>query len=126
MTRICPWSPVIIERALHDGTQSRLVAVNVLLGAVRQAVTRDPATAQAAIDRAQTATEAALADLRSVARTILSPVLTDQGLRGALDGLAAASSIPCRPQIEMLARSAASTEATAYSPSPSTGERRPP
>ncbi len=32
-----------IERSLHDGTQNRLVAVNVLLGAARRALTRDPA-----------------------------------------------------------------------------------
>lgn len=103
-----------IERALHDGTQNRLVAVNVLLGGVRQAVLRDPATALEAVDRAQTATEAALAELRSVARTILPPVLTDRGLSGALDGLAAASPIPCRLEVDLRTRCAAATEATAY------------
>ncbi|MBO1766631.1 sensor histidine kinase [Allobranchiibius sp. GilTou38] len=103
-----------IERALHDGAQNRLVAVNVLLGGVRQAVLRDPATALEAVDRAQTATEAALAELRSVARAILPPVLTDRGLGGALDGLAAASPIPCRLEVDLRTRCAAATEATAY------------
>lgn len=103
-----------IERALHDGTQNRLVAVNVLLGTVRRAVQRDPSTALEAIDRAQTATEAALADLRSVARTILPPVLTDRGLRGALDALAAGSPIPCSLQVDLPTRCAAAIEATAY------------
>lgn len=35
-----------IERALHDGTQNRLVAVTVLAGAARQALARDPASAE--------------------------------------------------------------------------------
>ena len=103
-----------IERALHDGAQNRLVAVNVLLGGVRQAVLRDPSSALEAIDRAQTATEAALAELRSVSRTILPPVLTDRGLSGALDGLAAASPIPCHLRLDLQTRCAAATEATAY------------
>lgn len=103
-----------IERALHDGTQNRLVAVNVLLGTVRRAVQRDPSTALEAIDRAQTATESALADLRSVARTILPPVLTDRGLPAALDGLAANSPVPCNLTIDLPIRCAAATEATAY------------
>ncbi|MBO1756649.1 sensor domain-containing protein [Allobranchiibius sp. CTAmp26] len=87
-----------IERALHDGTQNRLVAVNVLLGGVRQAVLRVPATALETIERAQTATEAALAELRSVARTILPPVLTDRGLRGRSTDwpLPARSRVVCR------------------------------
>ena len=34
-----------IERSLHDGTQNRLVAVTVLLGAARRALARDPAGA---------------------------------------------------------------------------------
>src|SRR6185295_16393596 len=51
-----------IERSLHDGTQNRLVAVNVLLGAARRALARDPAVAGAMLDRAQDATEQALAE----------------------------------------------------------------
>ncbi|MFB9840160.1 sensor histidine kinase, partial [Actinoallomurus acaciae] len=34
-----------IERSLHDGTQNRLVAVTVLLGATRRALARDPSSA---------------------------------------------------------------------------------
>lgn len=103
-----------IERALHDGAQNRLVAVTVLLGITRQALARDPSTALESLDRAQGAAEAALADLRSVARTILPPVLSDRGLSGAIDGLAAASPIPCRIQVEVATRCAAAVEATAY------------
>lgn len=103
-----------IERSLHDGTQNRLVAVTVLLGAARRALARDPSTAEAILDRAQSAAEQALAELRTVARGILPPVLTDRGLAGALDGLAATCGVPCQVRVDVPGRCAASVEATAY------------
>ncbi|MCZ2810173.1 sensor domain-containing protein [Modestobacter sp. VKM Ac-2979] len=103
-----------IERSLHDGTQNRLVGVTVLLGAARRAVLRDPAAAEEILERAQDAAEQALAELRSVARGILPPVLEDRGLAGALTGLAATSAVPCQVDVDVPARCAASVEATAY------------
>lgn len=103
-----------IERSLHDGTQNRLVAVTVLLGAARRAVPRDPFVAEEILERAQTAAEHALAELRSVARGILPPVLADRGLAGALSGLAATSAVPCSVDVDVPVRCAASVEATAY------------
>jgi signal transduction histidine kinase len=103
-----------IERSLHDGTQNRLVAVNVLLGAARRALARDPATAEAVLDRAQDAVEEALADLRTVVRGILPPVLADRGLAGALTGLAGGCGVPCEVDVDVPGRCAVSVEATAY------------
>jgi signal transduction histidine kinase len=103
-----------IERSLHDGTQNRLVAVNVLLGAARRAVTRNPADAEAMIDRAQDAAEQALGELRAVVRSILPPVLTDRSLPDALAGLAASCPVPCKIDADVPDRCAASVEATAY------------
>jgi signal transduction histidine kinase len=103
-----------IERSLHDGTQNRLVAVTVLLGAARRSLARDPATADAALGRAQEAVEQALAELRAVARSILPPVLADRGLAGAVAGLAASCGVPCRVDMDVPGRCAASVEATAY------------
>ncbi|MYS54228.1 sensor histidine kinase, partial [Streptomyces sp. SID6013] len=60
-----------IERSLHDGAQNRLVSVTVLLGAARRMAARDPAGADELLERAQSAAEQALAELRSVARGIL-------------------------------------------------------
>jgi signal transduction histidine kinase len=103
-----------IERSLHDGTQNRLVTVTVLLGAARRMVARDPAGAEELLERAQSAAEQALAELRQVGRGILPPVLTDRGLAGALTGLAASSPVPCRIDVDAPERCAASVEATAY------------
>jgi signal transduction histidine kinase len=103
-----------IERSLHDGTQNRLVAVNVLLGAARRALQRDPARADEILGQAQDAAEQALGELRTVVRGILPPVLDDRGLAGALDGLAASCTVPCLLDVDVPVRCAASVEATAY------------
>ncbi|WP_405628454.1 sensor domain-containing protein [Streptomyces sp. NBC_00016] len=103
-----------IERSLHDGAQNRLVSVTVLVGAARRMVARDPAGADELLERAQSAAEQALAELRTVARGILPPVLADRGLAGALSGLAADCAVPCRIDVDVPERCAASVEATAY------------
>jgi signal transduction histidine kinase len=103
-----------IERSLHDGAQNRLVAVTVLLGATRRALTRDRAGAEAMLERAQDAAEQALAELRAVVRGILPPVLADRGLAGALAGLAADCGVACRVDVDVPGRCAASVEATTY------------
>ncbi|MFJ9710776.1 sensor histidine kinase [Streptomyces sp. NPDC101234] len=103
-----------IERSLHDGTQNRIVSVTVLLGAARRMVARDPAGADELLERAQSAAEQALSELRTVSRSILPPVLDDRGLAGALSGLAAECAVPCRVDVDVPERCAASVEATAY------------
>ncbi len=103
-----------IERSLHDGTQNRLVAVTVLVGAARRALARDSATAEVALERAQQAAESALAELRTVVRGILPPVLADRGLAAALAGLVAECAVPCRIDVEMPGRCPAAVEATVY------------
>lgn len=103
-----------IERALHDGTQNRIVAVAMMLGAARRAVSRNPADADAMLGRAQDAAEEALAELRAVVRSILPPVLTDRSLPDALLSLATTCPIPVRIDADRPGRCAASVEATAY------------
>lgn len=103
-----------IERALHDGTQNRIVAVTMMLGAARRAVSRNPADADAMLGRAQDAAEEALAELRAVVRSILPPVLSDRSLPDALSSLATTCPIPVRIDADLPGRCAASVEATAY------------
>ncbi|ATE55851.1 sensor histidine kinase [Actinosynnema pretiosum] len=104
-----------IERSLHDGAQNHLVAVNLLVGAARRVVHRDPAAADAVLDRAQEAAEQALAELRAVVRAILPPVLDDRTLDDAVAALAANCPVPCAVVSDVPARGAASVEATACS-----------
>src|SRR5207302_2329831 len=103
-----------IERSLHDGTQNRLVAVNVLIGAATRALARDPEDAREILARAQDAAEHALAELRGVVRSILPPVLTERSLPDALSGLAADCLVTCRIDADLTERYAASVEATVY------------
>lgn len=103
-----------VERALHDGTQNRIVAVTVLLGAARRALTRNPEEAEAVLARAQDAAEQALAELRGVVRSILPPVLADRSLPDALTALAADCPVPCDLDADVPGRCAAAVEATAY------------
>lgn len=103
-----------IERSLHDGTQNRIVAVSVLVGAARRALARDPAAVDEILDRAQAAAEYALAELRGVVRSILPPVLTERSLPDALTGLAAACPVDCRIDADLAERCAVSVEATVY------------
>lgn len=103
-----------IERWLHDGTQNRLVAVTVMLGAARRALARDPHGADAMLGRAQDAAEQALTELRAVVRSILPPVLADRSLADAVAALAATCPVDCRVDADLPGRCAASVEASAY------------
>jgi len=103
-----------IERWLHDGTQNRLVAVNVLVGGARRALTHDPGAADAMLGRAQDAAEAALAELRAVVRSILPPVLADRGLVEALSALVAECPVECHVDAELAGRCALPVEMAAY------------
>lgn len=103
-----------IERALHDGAQNRLVGVAMLTGAARETVRQDPEMAEAMMERAHSAAEDALAELRGVVRSILPPVLADRGLQGALSALAAECAVPCTCEVEVAVRCPVSVESTAY------------
>jgi signal transduction histidine kinase len=77
-----------IERDLHDGAQARLAAIGMLLSNIEYLIDVDPAQAQqlAATTRAASAT--ALAELRSLVRSIYPPVLAERGLGDAIRALA--------------------------------------
>jgi signal transduction histidine kinase len=82
-----------LERDLHDGAQSRLVGLALLLRTARKRADADPQLA-ALLDRAQEELQTGLAELRELARGIHPAVLTDRGLGPALEALAARSPVP--------------------------------
>jgi len=103
-----------IERALHDGAQNRLVTTAVLTGAARQALAGNPDNAEPLLERAQSSAELALAELRSVVRSILPPVLEADGLPGALSALASQCPVPTTVAVPDGLRCPIAVEAVAY------------
>lgn len=103
-----------IERDLHDGTQARLVAIAMRLAVAGESLPQDPDAAAALVRHAQTETEEAMTELRSVIRTVYPPVLADQGLVGALSTLATRAGVPTRIDIGELGEVPAAVEAVAY------------
>ncbi|MBV2365197.1 sensor histidine kinase [Streptomonospora sp. NEAU-YY374] len=103
-----------IERDLHDGTQARLVALAMRLGLARSRMGEDPEQAARLLAEAQSGAEEAMTELRQVIRTIYPPVLSDRGLVGAVEALAARSVVPATVSVDDLGAVPASVEATAY------------
>jgi PAS domain S-box-containing protein len=83
-----------LERNLHDGAQQRLVALSLALRLAQAKVATDPAGADEILAGASDELAQALEELRELARGIHPAVLTDRGLRAALDGLAARTPLP--------------------------------
>ena len=75
-----------IERDLHDGAQQTLWSARMSLGEARQK-TAPGTDAYKAIRQAQSDLGAATEELRQLARGISQPILTQSGLRPALEGV---------------------------------------
>ncbi|WP_214319016.1 sensor histidine kinase [Nonomuraea sediminis] len=103
-----------IERDLHDGTQARLVAIAMRLGAARESLDEDPKMVARLLREAHEGTEEAMVELREVIRTIYPPILADRGLAGALAALGTRSAIAPRLDIGDLGTVPAAVEAVAY------------
>src|SRR4029079_2771044 len=73
-----------VERDLHDGAQQRLVAL-----AMRLQVAKETTTGAAGLlDDATTELQTAIGEVRGLARGIHPTILTEAGLRAAVDALA--------------------------------------
>jgi signal transduction histidine kinase len=82
-----------LERDLHDGAQSRLVALALLLRTARLRAGDDAELADL-LDRGLEELRTSLTELRELARGIHPAVLTDRGLEPALYALAARATVP--------------------------------
>ncbi|WP_030433027.1 sensor histidine kinase [Allokutzneria albata] len=103
-----------IERDLHDGTQAKLVSISLRLGIAQQVVREEPETALTLMSEAQQRTDSAMAELRTIARTIYPPILADRGLTGALHSLVADSGVPAHLELGEVGALPAAIEAAAY------------
>jgi PAS domain S-box-containing protein len=83
-----------LERNLHDGAQQRLVSLALALRLARERAAAGDDEALELLARADEELALALAELRELARGIHPAVLTERGLRPALEGAAARVPIP--------------------------------
>jgi hypothetical protein len=103
-----------IERDLHDGTQARLVAIGMTLGAIEELVDKDPAAAKALLAKARDTSSDTLTELRRVIRGIHPPVLAERGLGDAVRALAMDSPMRVTVDVDLPHRPEAPVEAAAY------------
>jgi signal transduction histidine kinase len=102
-----------LERDLHDGAQSRLVALALLLRTARSRAAADPELS-ALLERAQDELQTSLDELRELARGIHPAILTDHGLEPALQALAPRVPVPVTVDVETEARLPGAVESAAY------------
>jgi PAS domain S-box-containing protein len=89
-----------LERNLHDGAQQRLVSLSLTLRMARAGV--DPASETARLlASAADELDAALEELRELARGIHPAVLTDRGLEPAIEALTERSTTPVRASLAL-------------------------
>jgi PAS domain S-box-containing protein len=83
-----------LERNLHDGAQQRLVALSLSLRIALAQLDSDPAAARETLSGAGNELALALDELRELARGLHPAVLSDRGLRAAVEMLAGRAPVP--------------------------------
>jgi PAS domain S-box-containing protein len=103
-----------LERNLHDGAQQRLVTLSLFLRAALAKLDSDPAAARAALTDACDELALALEELRELAQGLHPAVLTDRGLRAAVEMLAGRAPVPLEVSDIVDERLPEPVEAAAY------------
>ena len=102
-----------IERDLHDGAQQRLVSLALSLRRLESSLEpNSAATHELSVARAEL--DAALEELRELARGIHPSILTDRGLEAALAAVAGRSTVPVELDLDSCAKLPISVQTTAY------------
>jgi signal transduction histidine kinase len=103
-----------IERDLHDGAQQRLVTLALQLREARAIAPPRAGELVKRLDRVAAGLEAALEELREIARGIHPAVLAAGGLRPALAALARRCPVPVALDVQIPGRLPAPVEIAAY------------
>jgi PAS domain S-box-containing protein len=102
-----------LERNLHDGAQQRLVSLALMLRVARGRLASDPEAVAALLDDAARELDTGLEELREIARGLHPAILSEHGLRYALEALA--DRLPVAVTLDVPAeRLPEALEATAY------------
>jgi signal transduction histidine kinase len=103
-----------LERNIHDGAQQQLVALAVKLNLVETFSEKNPSRAKEMASQAKSELQAALDDLRDLARGIYPPLLADKGLAAALEAQARKAAVPVTIKPDGVGRYPQEAEAAAY------------
>jgi signal transduction histidine kinase len=103
-----------LERDLHDGAQQRLVSIALNMRLARARLRNDPTGAESLLEGATGELDAALEELRELARGIHPAVLTTRGLDTALETLARRAPMPVELQSVPRERLPEAVELAAY------------
>ncbi|MFJ1901371.1 sensor histidine kinase [Streptomyces sp. NPDC088115] len=101
-----------IERDLHDGAQQRLVALSMTLGLARLESPAQPLAGLLA--KAHEEAGAALVEIRELIQGIHPRVLTDRGLRAAVEDVADRSVVPVDVDLDLPERLPEAVETGVY------------
>jgi signal transduction histidine kinase len=103
-----------LERDLHDGAQQRLVSLALTLRTVEGRLDQDPSSVRGLLAMIASELEAALRELRDLARGIHPQVLSDRGLDAALEALAGRAPLPVELEATVGERLPEPVELAAY------------
>jgi signal transduction histidine kinase len=103
-----------IERNLHDGAQQQLVALAVQLKLLEQTAGADAERDRQMVAKLGSQANAALEDLRDLARGIYPPLLADKGLAAALEAQSRKAAVPTEVDVDGLGRYPREIESTVY------------
>jgi signal transduction histidine kinase len=103
-----------IERDLHDGAQQTLVSLALALAMLQEELADEHEVAGRLVAHAASQAEAALRELRDLARGVFPALLSADGLGPALEELAAASPLQVGLDLRLAGRVAPEVEAAAW------------
>jgi signal transduction histidine kinase len=103
-----------LERNLHDGAQQQLVALSVQLKLAEQLAGKDVEKERELLAKLGSQANAALEDLRDLARGIYPPLLADKGLTAALGSQARKAAVPTAVEADGIGRYPQEIESAVY------------
>ena len=103
-----------LERDLHDGAQQRLVSLALNLRLASSKLDTDPAAAKQLLEETASELGEATTELRELARGLHPAVLSDRGLRPALEALAGRAPVPVELAEPPAERLPAAVESASY------------